>query len=89
MEQNGKTLHEHREHYIRLAERSRTLAQHLSQLVRDCQQLRSQVQLATTFFKNLNNKTALPRLHWILLTALLGGLIGGALAAMIALLIGF
>jgi len=88
MSENGKKLQDYRELYIQLAERSRTTAQHLGKLAQDCQQLRSQVQLATKFFKDLNNKTALPRLHWILLTALLGGLIGAALAAMIARLIG-
>ena len=83
MSDNGKTLEEHREACIDLDEQSRILANRMGALAQRCEQLRVQTELAT---KSMKRARLFTNPYWLILPALLGGLIGGSLAAMINIL---
>ena len=88
MTQNGKTLQDYRDAYIKLAEKARRIGQLQEKLMQDWDQLLVQIELATESLKSLQQTTGSRRPYWLVLAALLGGLVGGPLAAMIAVLTG-
>jgi hypothetical protein len=83
MTAHPKTLQEYQQLHVQLDRRFRMLFNNIDALAQQCDQFRAQAELAT---KSLKRTSFLTNAYWLILTALLGGLVGGSLAALIPVL---